>query len=215
MVQARGKSKKSELNSEDAKISILDIARRHFARHGFQGTNLKDVASDAGVANSLINYHYGDKEGLFKACMSLFGQSRLDAINRVLAEPKDASELRVRLELFVEEMIVSVISDPYGFEIIDHEIKLGNPIIVKLFQDTLLKGFKNVVEFFKQAQRNGLIDPALDPFIVAVLLFSATCDSSRKDLMGKTFFNVSLEEAEYRKKFTRHVVTIFLNGVVK
>lgn len=94
-------------------------------------------------------------------------------------------------------------------------IKAGNPMIVKWFHDTLLTGFKNVVEFFKQAQRNGLIDRELDPFIVAVLFFSATCDSSRKDLLGKTFFNVSMEEAEYRKKFTRHVVTIFLNGVVK
>jgi AcrR family transcriptional regulator len=204
-----------ELSSEELKISILKIARKHFALHGFQGASLKSIAEEAGVANSLLNYHFADKTGLFKASLELFAQARMEALNRLLAEPKTKDELRVRLELFVDEILRSVLDDPYGFEIIQHEIKAGNPMILELFQNTMLKGFRGCMQFFADAQRNGLIQEELDPMILAAILFSTTCDSSRKDIFAQTFFNVSFTQPEWRQKFSRHVVTVMLNGVIK
>jgi TetR/AcrR family transcriptional regulator len=199
----------------DVKEAMLKAARKHFALHGYQGASLKDIAAEAGVANSLINYHFTDKQGLFKACTELFAHGRMQAINRLLAEPKSREDFRVRLELFVEEMFESIISDPFGFDIIDREIQARNPMIIKLFEETMLKAFKNVVQFFQVAQQNGLIKPELDPLIVASLLFTSTCDSGRKDFMAQTFFNISFSDPVWRKKFTTHVVNLFLEGVMK
>jgi AcrR family transcriptional regulator len=213
---SRGRSRpaEAELSSEELKAALLKIARKHFALHGFQGASLKSIAEEAGVASSLLNYHFKDKSGLFKSCIELFAQARMQALNRILAEPRNKDEMRVRLELFVDETICSVIDDPHGFEIIQQEIKAGNPMIIELFENTMLQGFKNVVQFFAQAQRNGLVQPDLDPMILASLLFSSTCDSTRKDLLAQTFFNVSFTQTEWRQKFSRHVVTMILNGVM-
>jgi TetR/AcrR family transcriptional regulator len=199
----------------DVKLTILEKAREHFSQHGYQGASLKDIAKDAGVASSLINYHFGDKEGLFKSCLEIFARGRLEAINRLLAEPKSRDDMRVRLELFVDEMITSILADPHGFTLLDREMNSGHELILKLFQETLLPIFMSVVQFFSQAEANGLVREGTDPIILAGLLFSMTCDNARKDFIARKFFPFSLEQPEWRKKFTNQLVSMFLNGVVK
>lgn len=208
-------TKPTKAPPEDLSETILSVARKHFAQHGFQGANLKDIAQEARVANSLINYHFTGKEGLFRACMERFAHQRMEAINRLLAEPHSRDEIRIRLELFVEEMFSSVIADPHGFEILDREMRSENSMIAELFQNTMLLAFKNVVNFFTQAQRNGLLREGVEPIILSALLFTSTCDTSRKDFMAKKYFSQTLTEPEWRKKFAQHVVGLFLHGVVK
>jgi TetR/AcrR family transcriptional regulator len=214
-VSARVKGKKVSSGSDDVKATILGVARKHFALHGYQGASLKDIAEEAQVANSLLNYHFKDKAGLLGACMEPFGIKRMEAVQRILAEPRNKDELRVRMELFVEEMLASAVTDSYSHAIMDREGICGNPAVLKVFERTLLKAFHSAVAFFKAAQGKGLIRDELDPMIISALLFTSTCDAARKDILAKTFFNVSFEQEEWRRKFARHVVTLFLAGVVK
>jgi AcrR family transcriptional regulator len=49
---------------------LLDAARRHFARHGYSATTVRDIADDAGVNVALISRYFESKEGLFAACLT-------------------------------------------------------------------------------------------------------------------------------------------------
>ncbi|MPZ24773.1 MAG: TetR family transcriptional regulator [Dehalococcoidia bacterium] len=44
--------------------TILDVATRHFAKHGYRRTLLEEVAADAGVSKGLIRFHFASKDGL-------------------------------------------------------------------------------------------------------------------------------------------------------
>jgi AcrR family transcriptional regulator len=55
----------------DTRGAILAAARARFARHGYDGTRLRDVAADADVDVALVSYHFGSKDGLFAAAMDL------------------------------------------------------------------------------------------------------------------------------------------------
>lgn len=44
---------------------ILDVAEELFSRHGLHGVTLKDVARNAGVHHTLVNYYFDDKKALF------------------------------------------------------------------------------------------------------------------------------------------------------
>ena len=46
---------------------ILDVGEELFSRHGLHGVTLKDVARDAGVHHTLLNYYFTDKKALFDA----------------------------------------------------------------------------------------------------------------------------------------------------
>ena len=207
--------KKPELSSEELKAKILSVARQHFARLGLSGVSLKDVAKDAEVAGSLINYHFKDKEGLFRACIEPFARDRAQMIGRILSDPQSAEEMRVRLEVFVEEMQVSILKDLDLFEIVDREMRTGNPLIVDLFKEVMFSTFMIVQQFFNRAIENKIVRDGLDPVILATLLFTMTCDSARKNHIGKRFMNITFEDPERRRKFAQHVSDLFLKGVMR
>jgi AcrR family transcriptional regulator len=207
--------KKSELTSEELKAKIISVASHHFARLGLSGVSLKEVAKEADVAGSLINYHFKDKEGLFRACVEPFARDRGEAIRRILSDPQSVEEFRVRIEMFVEEMQLSILKDLSLFEIVDREVRTDNPLVVELFKEVMLSTFMVVQQFFSRAIENKLIRDGLDPVILATLLFTVTCDSARKDHIGKRFLNITLEDPEWRRKFTQHISDLFLKGVMR
>src|SRR5690625_2550558 len=58
----------SEKSQRSGAERILDAAMLLFGKHGFRGTTLKDIATEAGVSQALIVHHYGTKEALRATC---------------------------------------------------------------------------------------------------------------------------------------------------
>jgi len=51
------------------RAAILDAAKRLFAREGFTGTSMDQIAAEAGVSKLTVYSHFGDKEALFAAAI--------------------------------------------------------------------------------------------------------------------------------------------------
>lgn len=86
-----------------SKEDILDAAERLFAKFGFDGTSMREIAQEAGVAQALLHYHFKTKEGLFEAMFA----RRSGAINRIRLARLDAMLARGRPTL--EEIIDSLL----------------------------------------------------------------------------------------------------------
>lgn len=50
--------------------AILDASETVFARSGYDGATMREIAENAGVAQGLIHYHFKTKEVLFEAMVS-------------------------------------------------------------------------------------------------------------------------------------------------
>jgi AcrR family transcriptional regulator len=55
---------------------LIEVAGRHFAEHGYDGTSVHAVAREAGVAANLITRYFGGKAGLFAAATTIDLQAR-------------------------------------------------------------------------------------------------------------------------------------------
>lgn len=55
-----------QTRSEETRRTILQKAREAFAEYGFAGVNIRDIAREAGVTHSMITYHFGGKEQLWR-----------------------------------------------------------------------------------------------------------------------------------------------------
>ena len=53
---------------EDARQRILEAALRAFGAEGFKGATTRHIAEDASVNLPALQYYFGDKEGLYRAC---------------------------------------------------------------------------------------------------------------------------------------------------
>ena len=71
--------------------AILDAAERVFAGSGYDGAALREIAENAGVAQGLIHYHFGNKSGLFEQMVARrsgqINAARAQLLDRLLAQP--------------------------------------------------------------------------------------------------------------------------------
>jgi AcrR family transcriptional regulator len=58
-------------NSAATRTRILVAAEMEFADHGFDGASVRQIAQRADVPVALINYHFGGKEGLYRAIFEM------------------------------------------------------------------------------------------------------------------------------------------------
>ena len=93
------------------KERILSAAESLFAQHGFAGTSLRQVTSQADVNIAAVNYHFGSKENLinevFRRRLDELSEARLTALRRALerkepSAPEQTELLDALLAAFIE-----------------------------------------------------------------------------------------------------------------
>jgi AcrR family transcriptional regulator len=82
---------------------LLGAARTHFARDGYAGATVREIAADAGVNVALINRYFTSKEGLFEACISC-------AAHELSRSDRESSTL----DEMVQRLIKQVADSPNG-----------------------------------------------------------------------------------------------------
>jgi AcrR family transcriptional regulator len=71
---ARPPLRRPQPRSADTRLRIIAAALQSFGEHGYDGAMTRDIARAAGVQQPLINYHFGSKDGLWRAAVThLFG----------------------------------------------------------------------------------------------------------------------------------------------
>lgn len=94
--------------SLETRARILDAAEVLFARGGFDGASMRDIAAAAGVPVALVNFHGGAKEDLFATIVArradALSQRRLAAL-AAAKERQSAPGLREVLDCFIRPYI--------------------------------------------------------------------------------------------------------------
>jgi AcrR family transcriptional regulator len=76
-------------NAAATRQAILDSAREAFARAGYDGVGVREIASGAGVTAMLVNRYFGSKEELFaEAIAASMAQPIILAAARLASGPK-------------------------------------------------------------------------------------------------------------------------------
>lgn len=61
----------TQRNAPLTRSRILQAAEAEFADHGFDGATVRQIALRADVPVALVNYHFGNKEGLYRAIFEM------------------------------------------------------------------------------------------------------------------------------------------------
>jgi outer membrane protein TolC/AcrR family transcriptional regulator len=91
------------------KETIIQVAMALFARKGFAGTSMREIAGAADVTKAALYYHFPDKESLFHEAMrttSRYLNRRVDEQTAGIADPaaRLGAIVHAKLKLFVEEV---------------------------------------------------------------------------------------------------------------
>jgi AcrR family transcriptional regulator len=72
---------RTRLTREDRMEQTLAVARSLFAKRGYSAVTMDEVAAEVGVTKPLLYNYFGNKEGLYAACMERAG----DALSATIA----------------------------------------------------------------------------------------------------------------------------------
>ena len=83
---------------------LLDAAGELFAEQGFHSTNVRDICSRAGANIAAVNYHFGDKKGLYAAVFKYAGDCARQAVQAKMKLDEAAGPER-RLHSFIRSLL--------------------------------------------------------------------------------------------------------------
>jgi AcrR family transcriptional regulator len=92
------------MSAVDTKQRILDVAEQLFAEHGFAGTSLRHIITDAGVNLAAVHYHFRSKESLLEAVIvrrtAPLNEERLGLLDQAERDSAGAAALEDVLAAF-------------------------------------------------------------------------------------------------------------------
>lgn len=68
--RVRGRGRRSQAESSRTRRRILDRAEKLFARRGYRGVSLREIAEASEVRPFTIQHHFGSKAGLYRAVLT-------------------------------------------------------------------------------------------------------------------------------------------------
>lgn len=140
----RGRPAKSDI---DAAVVIRQAALKAFARSGFQGASIVDIAQLAGVAKPLVHYHYASKDVLWEAAVS---GAVADLMAEMASFQKDLNALPIQdlLRRSAKQLVVFASRHPALVHIVIDETAKGGARAQWLQENFLLPSYavaKNLI----------------------------------------------------------------------
>jgi AcrR family transcriptional regulator len=83
----------------DGRAALLAAATEAFARHGFDGADLRSVAAAANVSANLVRVHFGSKAALWEACLDrvvALGLPAMAGVQAIASDPMRPLDARLR-----------------------------------------------------------------------------------------------------------------------
>ena len=205
---------KAHARSSDTHEALLAAAKHIFSVRGFDAATVKDLADEAGVNVSLISYHFGGKEGLYKACLEDFGRHRLQAAERMLKHAESAAEFELRLQLFADEFVESQLRDKEVCTIVHRDFDAGNAIALAVFKDIFIKIFDRFSEFLNAAKQIGFLRADVDVEASATLMFGGLVHLMRSDPVRRDITGQTIEDPVFRSRMVHAFSSNAVRGLI-
>lgn len=137
---------------------LLSVALKIFAEHGYDGVSTNDIARAADLSQSMVHYHFGSKENLWKESIRYLMRSlgvRFPLAGTDLADLDALS----RLKVITRRFITMSAHDPTLSQIIVHEGTVQSAPLKWLVDTYVRRGFSEFDAALEEAIAQGLVKP--------------------------------------------------------
>ena len=209
----------AKINSkQDAKKCILEAAAKLFSKCGLDKTSTRDISKDSHANISLISYHFGGKEGLYREVIREFAlkvSAKVQpSITEFRSQPMTKELFQKEVESIIENMIEMRTSHPEISLILAREKIEGMPLSKEMHEEVFYPMIQNFFIMFKEAQTKGIVRPGLHPALFFILLSEGVFGFY--ELMDcKTKISQDCQDLiNDNELLKKQVVDTFLNGVL-
>ena len=154
--------------------AFLDVAVKAFAKQGYEGVSIRQLARDYGVSHQLIHHHFKSKLQLWKEAISAAADHTYLDEPRGLTDPDESSALQ-RFRNAVMELVVGASEHPEVYRILADEMSKDSPRFKYLFDNYTGRNVELATQVLEQANIEGDVRK-IDPVTVHLMvIFLSTC----------------------------------------
>ncbi len=161
----RGRPRKSQAPMSDV---ILQTALHIFARQGFEGSSLRQIASAADVDVALLSYSFGSKLGLWQAVIDHISEQIVPVIRAMDRDENNAGSWRGYFRQVMEQFIDLICDTPLMAKFMVKEIAQGDERSEYIYERLIKPLHDLLLPLLKKARDSGdigEIDPELFFFV--------------------------------------------------
>lgn len=122
---AATKERRRRLRRDERVEQLLDVAQQLFARNGFDGTSIEQLARSAGITRPVIYEHFGSKEGIYLACIRR-ARAQLDAV--IGAAVDGVEDLEQRLVAGIDASFRFIEEDPERWSVLFNGVAIRGEV---------------------------------------------------------------------------------------
>lgn len=152
-----------ELPEDSTRNRIITVAGELFAEKGFKETTVRDICSLAGVNVAAVNYHFRDKEGLYREVLRLMFIEGATRFPPLQGASDDASP-EEKLEAFILSMLRRLFDDgkpAWKMKLMAQEMSNPSPAM----QAVIEEGVRPMFDLLMQITR-AIVGPAVPEQVV-------------------------------------------------
>jgi AcrR family transcriptional regulator len=193
---------------KDKRTHIIETATDLFARKGYEGTSIREIAERASVNLAMVNYYFGSKEKLFENIVEYKSAVTRGLLDEILKNDKLSSieKIYAIIDSYVEKLFThrSFHRLIYQELILDQREELQNSIVNHLAPNSVI--IKRIIETgikngeFKKVDVE-LTLASLMGTINQVLLSRKFCNK----IMNKDDDYVPYDDIKFRKRVRNHL----------
>ena len=161
-------SKNRRLPALERRAQLIEVGRGVFARHGYEGTSVEEIAKRAKVSKPIIYEHFGGKEGLYAVIVD----REMDYVERRIVEAISSGSPRERVERAFLAFLSYVRDHPDGFAVLSQDSPLTSS------RDTMSSLLNDLAErvgdVFASAFKEAGYDPKAAPIYANALIGMVT-----------------------------------------
>ena len=161
-------SKNRRLTALERRAQLIEVGRGVFARHGYEGTSVEEIAKRAKVSKPIIYEHFGGKEGLYAVIVD----REMEYVERRIVEAISSGSPRERVERATLAFLSYVRDHPDGFAVLaqDSPLTSSRGTMSSLLNDMAERVGDVFVSSFKEAG----FDPKAAPIYANALIGMVT-----------------------------------------
>jgi TetR/AcrR family transcriptional regulator len=188
-------------------LAILAAAERVFARTGFAGATMAEIAAEAALPKPNLHYYFGNKGDLYRAVLARTLHEWLVPADGITAD----ADPRTALEGYIRAKMALSARRPDGSRVFANELLHGAPVLGELLRTELramVRAKSAVIDGWIADGRMAAVDSTHVFFTIwAATQTYADFDVQVRAVLGKA----SLKAADHRRA-ADHVVDLVLRG---
>ncbi|PHZ85550.1 TetR family transcriptional regulator C-terminal domain-containing protein [Paremcibacter congregatus] len=189
---------------------VLDAATDIFAKYGFRGGTIDQIAEMAGMSKPNLLYYFKTKKEIYLAVLEQTLNKWLQCLQdwQVTGTPEET------ISNYIDTKLEFSRNHAAGSRVFANEIMEGAPILKTLLGEDLKRLVDEDTKVIKGWVKNGDIRP-IDPIHLIFMIWAVTQHYADFETQIETLTGKTLQDEDFYKQAKKTVKQIILGGVLK